>query len=148
MLALIQLVTHANVKIQDKIISKISRGIVAFIGIEKNDTEFQAEKLLEKIINYRIFPDTSGKMNHSLSEMNGGLLLIPQFTLVSDTTQGARPGFSKAMSPEKSSRLFDYLISHAKSRYGFIACGEFGEHMQINLCNDGPVTFILEAKNS
>ena len=147
MLGLIQLVSQANVKIDHQIVATIDRGIMALIGIEKSDTEQYAEKLLEKIINYRIFPDSDGKMNLSLKQIEGALLLVPQFTLVAETDKGTRPGFSRGMPPEEGARLFHYLLKHARSNYSNpISAGEFGAHMEVSLCNDGPVTFLLKTK--
>ena len=144
MLALIQRVTSASVTVDDKTIGAIQHGILALIGIEKTDTEQHADKLLNKIVNYRIFNDADDKMNLNLKDVNGGLLLVSQFTLVADTKTGTRPGFSTAMPPEPSKVLFDYVISHARSLTTPVACGEFGAHMVVSLCNDGPVTFLLK----
>jgi D-tyrosyl-tRNA(Tyr) deacylase len=143
MLGLIQLVSHANVMVANEPIGAINQGILALVGIEKTDTEQQAEKLFDKIMNYRIFKDDQGKMNLSVKNIQGGLLLVPQFTLVADTQKGTRPGFSTGMAPEKGKFLFDYLVKHAKNNYSPIAAGQFGADMKVNLCNDGPVTFIL-----
>ena len=143
MLALIQLVSHANVNIDEHQIAVIGRGILALIGLEKTDTEKEAEKMLNRISNYRIFPDDEGKMNRSLMDIQGGLLLVPQFTLVAETNQGTRPGFSRGMQPESGKKLFDYFVSFAQGQYANIAAGVFGANMQVSLCNDGPVTFIL-----
>lgn len=144
MIALIQLVTQANVQVSGETIGAITRGIVALIGIEKSDTQEEAKKLLNKIIHYRIFPDKNGKTNLSLKDIDGGLLLVPQFTLVADTQSGTRPGFSKGMPPNDSKVLFAVLVEEAKKQYAHIATGEFGAYMQVSLCNDGPVTFILQ----
>lgn len=146
MLGLIQVVTHANIKIQGDIFSSIEKGILAFIGIEKTDTEQEAKKLFERIINYRIFPDDQGKMNLSLKDIDCALLLVPQFTLVAETHKGTRPGFSTGMPPQEGKVLFDYLINYAQKNYPHIACGQFGAYMQVTLCNDGPVTFLLRTK--
>ena len=144
MLSLIQLVTHADVKISGNSVGAIGQGILALIGIEKTDTEQEANKLLEKIINYRIFPDAQGKTNLSLKDIQGGLLLVPQFTLVADTQKGMRPGFSRGMPPTEGKKLFEYMINHAQKNYAHIAAGVFGAYMQITLCNDGPMTFMLQ----
>jgi D-tyrosyl-tRNA(Tyr) deacylase len=118
---------------------------MALVGIEKTDTEKEADKLFNKIINYRVFPDAHEKMNLSLKDVRGGLLLVPQFTLVAETAKGSRPGFSTGMPPEEGKQLFEYLIDHAKKQNDvLIASGCFGAYMQVNLCNDGPVTFILQ----
>lgn len=145
MIAVIQLVKHASVQVDDQIIAKINYGILALIGIEKTDTETQGERLLDRILSYRIFPDTNGKMNLSLRDVDGGLLLVPQFTLVADTQKGTRPGFSKGMPPAEGKMLFDTFIHHAKSQHRTVESGQFGAYMQITLCNDGPVTFLLQA---
>jgi len=144
MLAVIQRVTHANISVDEKTITNIGHGILAFIGIEKTDSEKQADYLLEKILNYRIFNDDVGKMNRSLQEVRGELLLVSQFTIVADTKSGTRPGFSTAMPPEQSKVLFEYLVNYAKNTYRKVANGKFGANMQVSLCNDGPVTFLLK----
>ena len=145
MLSVIQLVTHAAVSVDDVVIGSIQKGILALVGIEKTDTEKEADKLFNKIINYRIFPDANGKMNFSLKDVRSELLLVPQFTLVAETAKGTRPGFSTGMPPEEGRQLFEYLIEHAKKQNDVsIASGCFGAYMQVNLCNDGPVTFILQ----
>jgi D-tyrosyl-tRNA(Tyr) deacylase len=145
MLSVIQLVTHAAVSVDDVVIGSIQKGILALVGIEKTDTEKEADKLFNKIINYRIFPDANGKMNLSLKDVRGELLLVPQFTLVAETAKGTRPGFSTGMPPEEGRQLFEYLIEHAKKQNDVsIASGCFGAYMQVNLCNDGPVTVILQ----
>ena len=145
MLSVIQLVTQAEVYVETVAIGTIQKGIMALVGIEKTDTEKEAEKLLNKIVNYRIFPDTHGKMNLSLKDIQGGLLIVPQFTLVAETDKGTRPGFSTGMPPQEGKQLFEYLVEHAKKQNEVsIASGCFGAYMQVNLCNDGPVTFILQ----
>lgn len=143
MIGLIQLVNNAKVDVDGQTIGSISRGIVALIGMEKTDGEKQAQKLIEKMINYRIFPDRDGKTNLSLKSIEGGLLLVPQFTLVADTKNGTRPGFSKGMPAHEGKILFDYLVRYAKDHQHNVASGQFGANMQVSLCNDGPMTFIL-----
>lgn len=143
MLALIQRVSHASVAVDNKTIDQIAQGILALIGIEKSDSEKQADRLLEKILTYRIFDDANGKMNVSLRDIKGGLLLVPQFTLAADTKSGTRPGFSTAMPPDESKKLFAYFTGLATQNYSDVATGEFGANMQVSLCNDGPVTFLL-----
>lgn len=145
MLALIQRVTYAKVEVNQQIIGEIKKGILALIGIEKNDTEKQALRLIERILNYRVFEDDAEKMNLSIKDIQGGLLLVPQFTLAADTKTGTRAGFSTAMQPTESKKLFDYFMKIAHEQYHSVAQGEFGANMQISLCNDGPVTFILQA---
>lgn len=143
MIGLIQLVSRAEVVIDNACIGKIERGILALIGVEKNDDAASARKLIDRILDYRIFPDADGKTNLSLKAIDGGLLLAPQFTLVAETNKGTRPGFSKGMPPQEGGKLFDYLVEYAKQTHRQCATGKFGTHMQITLCNDGPVTFIL-----
>jgi D-tyrosyl-tRNA(Tyr) deacylase len=147
MLALLQLVSHADVTVASQPIAAIKQGILALIGLERGDNEIVAAKLFDRIINYRIFNDNNQKMNLSLKSVQGGLLLIPQFTLVAETQKGTRPGFSRGMPPDEGKELFEYLVNHAKSHYPHIATGEFGASMQVNLCNEGPVTFMLKVEN-
>lgn len=144
MLALIQRVTTASVSVNNALIATIPTGILAFIGIEKTDTEQQADRLLEKILHYRIFSDTTGKMNLSVKDIQGGLLLVSQFTLVAETQSGTRPGFSSAMPPADSKILFESLVQKAQQLHPLVAAGQFGANMQVSLCNDGPVTFLLK----
>ncbi len=145
MLSVIQLVTNADVLVEGEVRGSIQKGIMALIGIEKMDTEKGAEKLLNKIINYRIFPDAHGKMNLSLKDIQGGLLLVPQFTLVAETAKGTRPGFSTGMPPQEGKKLFEYLVGYAQKQHDIsIASGCFGAYMLVSLCNDGPVTFVLQ----
>lgn len=144
MRALIQLVTHAHVSVDGHIVGAIEHGILALIGLEATDTLASAAKVVEKIIKYRIFKDDAGKTNLCLSEVAGGLLLVPQFTLVAETSKGLRPGFSRGMPPEKGHVLFQDIVSHTKTIYPTVATGIFGAYMQVSLCNDGPMTFMLE----
>jgi D-tyrosyl-tRNA(Tyr) deacylase len=146
MLALIQRVTQAQVQVEQKTIGAIEKGILALIGISKSDGQSQADRLLERILNYRIFDDEAGKMNLSLKDIQGGLLLVPQFTLAADTQKGTRPGFSTAMPPEQSEQLFNYFVAQAQAAHQPLATGQFRANMQVSLCNDGPVTFLLETK--
>lgn len=143
MITVIQLVSEARVEVDGLTLGAIERGILALVGIEKTDTLQKAQALFDRIINYRIFPDAQGKMNLSLKSIECGLLLVPQFTLVAETTKGTRPGFSKGMPPEEGKLLFESLVQYAKTQYAQVAYGQFGAHMQVSLCNDGPVTFIL-----
>jgi D-tyrosyl-tRNA(Tyr) deacylase len=145
MFGLIQRVTRAAVSVDKQIIGEIDQGILALIGIEKTDTQKEAQRLLEKMLNYRIFEDADGKMNLSVRDVKGGLLLVSQFTLVADTKSGTRPGFSTAMAPGESKQLFAYLVQYAGEQYAPVASGQFGAYMQIELCNDGPVTFLLKS---
>ncbi len=144
MIALIQRVTQADVSVGDVSIGRIGRGILALIGVRKGDTESAADRLLERMIGYRIFPDREGRMNLSLRDIGGELLLVPQFTLAADTRSGMRAGFSTAAAPDEGRPLFDYLVKQARASVSHLACGEFGAYMRVSLINDGPVTFWLE----
>ena len=124
---------------------EIGRGILALIGIERGDTAVQSERLLERVLTYRIFEDDAGRMNLGLTEIRGGLLLVPQFTLAADTHKGTRPGFSTAAAPEVARTMFGQLVTAAQTRHPHVACGEFGAHMRVSLVNDGPVTFWLRS---
>ncbi|MCW8880455.1 MAG: D-aminoacyl-tRNA deacylase [Kangiellaceae bacterium] len=145
MIALIQRVTNANVIVEKQIIGEIEQGILALIGVEKNDSHANADRLLERLLGYRIFSDQDDKMNLSVADIGGGLLLVPQFTLAADTRKGKRPSFSSAAPPATGAELFDYFVSQAKQNYNQVATGQFGADMQVSLCNDGPVTFWLTA---
>jgi D-tyrosyl-tRNA(Tyr) deacylase len=145
MIALIQRVTQAEVRVADAVIGRIDRGILALIGVQRGDDEATGLRLLERLLTYRIFPDDDDKMNLSLRDIGGGLLLVPQFTLAADTRKGTRPGFSAAAAPAEARRLFEGLSSAAQREYPHVAGGLFGAHMQISLVNDGPVTFWLTA---
>ena len=144
MIALIQRVSRGEVSVDRATVGQIARGIVALIGVRKGDTEADADRLLERIVGYRIFADAQGRMNLSLREVDGGLLLVPQFTLAADTRSGMRAGFSTAAQPDEGRRLFDYLVERARASHGAVQTGSFGAHMQVSLVNDGPVTFWLE----
>jgi D-tyrosyl-tRNA(Tyr) deacylase len=144
-IALLQRVTRADVRIGNRTSGAIDRGILALIGVSRGDDEATADRLLERVLGYRIFPDADGRMNVSLRELGGGLLLVPQFTLAADTGKGTRPGFSTAAAPQEARRLFDYFLSRARTAHATVAAGEFGADMQVSLVNDGPVTFWLEA---
>jgi len=144
MIALIQRVTHAEVHIGERLLGAIERGILAFVGVRHSDAAADAERLAERVLGYRIFPDEAGRMNLDLAAAAGGLLLVPQFTLAADTSRGMRPGFSTAAPPEQARVLFEQLVQCASERHPRVARGEFGAHMQVSLINDGPVTFWLE----
>jgi D-tyrosyl-tRNA(Tyr) deacylase len=144
MIALIQRVSRAEVRVDERIVGAIGQGIAALIGVRRADNEADAERLLERLLGYRIFSDAQDRMNVDVRAVNGGLLLVPQFTLAADTARGMRPGFSTAAPPEEARRLFDYLVTKALEAYPRVAQGEFGAHMQLSLINDGPVTFWLE----
>ncbi|AFJ01622.1 D-tyrosyl-tRNA(Tyr) deacylase [Methylophaga frappieri] len=144
MIALIQRVSEAGVHIHSDSVGQISQGILLLLGVEREDNQKHAEKLLHKVLNYRIFADTQGKMNLSLSDIQGGLLIVPQFTLPADTRKGARPSFTSAAPPNQAESLFEYFCQHAKQAHQPIATGKFGADMQVSLINDGPVTFWLQ----
>lgn len=143
MIALIQRVSGAAVMVGDQKVGSIGRGILALIGIERGDAPAQAERLLERVLGYRVFEDPEGRMNLSLRDTGGGLLLVPQFTLAADTHKGTRPGFSTAAEPTAARALFTELLAAARACHTEVAAGEFGAHMQVSLVNDGPVTFWL-----
>jgi D-aminoacyl-tRNA deacylase len=144
MIALIQRVTNAAVSIDGRQAGAIGAGVLALIGVRREDDEASAARLLERVLSYRIFADEAGRMNRSLPEVAGALLLVPQFTLAADTHKGTRAGFSRAAEPAVAQRLFEHLLALAHARHSPVAAGAFGAHMQIALVNDGPVTFWLE----
>jgi D-tyrosyl-tRNA(Tyr) deacylase len=148
MLTIIQRVTEAQVIVKNKTLGKIDQGIMALVAIEKADTKAEANRLLEKILNYRIFSDDSDKMNLSLRDIDGGLLIVPQFTLAANTQSGNRPSFSPAASPEKGAQLFAYFCQQATAKYSATEFGEFGADMKVALVNDGPVTFTLKISHA
>jgi D-aminoacyl-tRNA deacylase len=143
-IALIQRVSRAEVTVDGSAVGAIGHGVLALIGVRKGDTETEADRLVERIVGYRIFPDGEGRMNLSLKDIDGELLLLPQFTLAADTHSGMRAGFSTAAAPDEGRRLFDYLLVKARASLKTVASGRFGAHMQVSLVNDGPVTFWLE----
>mgnify|MGYP000123926141 FL=1 len=145
MKAVIQRVKQGSVSVEGKCLGAIERGIVALIGLEPQDTEANMHKLVEKMLKYRLFADDNDHMNLSLRDIEGGLLLISQFTLAANTKSGLRPSFDSAMRPDEARVLFDKLVAYAQSLWPQVQCGEFGADMQVSLINDGPVTFILEA---
>ncbi|NOT85716.1 MAG: D-tyrosyl-tRNA(Tyr) deacylase [Methylococcaceae bacterium] len=144
MISIIQRVTSAKVTVAEKDIGAIHQGILALVAVEPRDTEKEARRLLERILSYRIFADAEGKMNLSLRDIKGGLLLVPQFTLAADTQKGNRPSFTYAASPAQGLILFDYFSQQARENYPTVAFGQFGADMQVSLVNDGPVTFTLK----
>lgn len=143
MITIIQRVTTAKVTVEGQAIGAIGQGILALVAVEQDDTEKEADRLLERILNYRIFADSADRMNLSLKDIGGGLLLIPQFTLAADTRKGNRPSFTSAAPPEHGLKLFEYLQSMALKAYPSVQFGRFGADMQVALVNDGPVTFTL-----
>ncbi|EMR13543.1 D-tyrosyl-tRNA(Tyr) deacylase [Methylophaga lonarensis MPL] len=144
MIGLLQRVSQASVSVQGQIIAEIDQGLMVLIGVEHNDTQAQADRLVERIIRYRIFADSQDKMNLSLLDVHGSLLLVPQFTLPADTRKGLRPSFTPAATPTKGAELFDYLVKQASESVEKVASGQFGANMQVALVNDGPVTFWLQ----
>lgn len=143
MIGLLQRVSQANVVVDGKTIAAIDTGLAVLVGVERDDTEREASRLLGRLLAFRVFADEKGRMNLSLSDTGGALLLIPQFTLASDTAKGNRPGFSKAAPPERGEELFNTLLRLAEQTGIEIASGRFGAMMQVNLSNEGPVTFWL-----
>ena len=145
MIALIQRVTEARVVVEGETVGAIGPGLLALIGIEREDAEANATRMIERLLGYRVFQDDADRMNRSLRDVAGGLLLVPQFTLAADTRKGRRPSFSGAAGPAHGAQLFGYLQQQAGSRVGRLASGSFGADMQVSLVNDGPVTFWLDA---
>jgi D-aminoacyl-tRNA deacylase len=145
LITLIQRVAEASVSVGGETVGAIGAGIMALVGVERDDTETQAERLAERVLGYRVFPDDEGRMNRSLLETGGSLLAVPQFTLVADTKKGSRPSFSSGASPEQGMRLFERFVEHARRR-ARVETGRFGAHMLVHLVNDGPVTFWLQAR--
>jgi D-tyrosyl-tRNA(Tyr) deacylase len=145
MIALLQRVSRAQVDIAGKTVGAIGPGLLVLIGVRPVDDEGSARRLLERLLQYRVFADEAGKMNLSLIQAKGALLLVPQFTLAADTAKGLRPGFSTAAPPELARRLFDWLVSAARQQLGAVQTGEFGAHMHVSSTNDGPVTIWLES---
>jgi D-tyrosyl-tRNA(Tyr) deacylase len=144
-IALIQRVSQARVAVAGDTVGAIGRGILALVGVERGDTDARAQRLLERVLGYRVFPDVEGRMNLSLRDVGGGLLLVSQFTLVADTTTGMRPSFSSAAPPDEGRRLFEHLVVLARAAHPDVATGRYGADMQVALVNDGPVTFWLTA---
>lgn len=144
MLTVIQRVTEASVRIDEKVVGKIEGGLLILCGFAPEDNSDTLSKMLTKCLQYRIFSDNEGKMNLNLKKIEGGLLLVPQFTLMADTSRGLRPGFSRAAPPEEGKQLFAELIELAKAMHPIVEYGVFGADMKVGLCNDGPVTFVME----
>jgi D-aminoacyl-tRNA deacylase len=144
MIALIQRVTEAQVRVAGESVGAIGRGLLALIGVRAGDGEAQVERILERLLGYRVFADADGRMNLSLTDVQGGLLLVPQFTLAADTRKGTRAGFSTAAPPDEARRLYERLLARATETYPHVFSGVFGADMQVSLVNDGPVTFWLE----
>jgi D-tyrosyl-tRNA(Tyr) deacylase len=146
MIALLQRVTQASVMVDGATIGAIDAGLMVLLCAERGDSEKEADALLSKLLSYRVFADDAGRMNHSLTDVQGGLLLVPQFTLAADTQSGTRPSFTPAAAPDAARKLFEYFITAARGRHAHIATGQFGADMQVALVNDGPVTFWLQVK--
>jgi D-aminoacyl-tRNA deacylase len=146
MIALIQRVSEASVRIDDELVGAIGPGLVALVAVEAADTPRAVDRTLDRLLGYRVFPDDQGRMNRSLRETGGGLLLVPQFTLAADTQKGMRPSFSGAASPEQGARLFHLLLTRAQDVHPVVASGRFGADMQVGLVNEGPVTFWLQTR--
>ena len=140
MQALIQRVARARVSIDQRVAGQINAGLLVFVCAERGDTETEAERLLAKVLKLRIFADATGKMNRSVQDVGGGLLIVSQFTLAADTSGGNRPGFSAAAPPEEGRRLYEHFVARARVAHPVVATGAFGADMQVSLVNDGPVT--------
>lgn len=147
MIALLQRVKKAYVEVANENVGEIDSGLLVFLAIEKNDTQAIADKLLLRVLGYRVFADTEGKMNYSVRDCNAGLLIVSQFTLAAETHKGTRPGFSPAADPLSGKKLYDYFIEQAGKLHSTVASGQFGADMQVTLTNDGPVTFWLQVNN-
>ena len=143
MIGLLQRVSRADVNVAGECVGAIERGLLVLIGVEQDDSEREADRLLERILGDRVFADPAGRMNLSVQDLAGGVLLVPQFTLAADTNKGMRPSFSSAASPEEGRRLFDYLVQQAWIKHAPVATGQFGAEMKVSLTNEGPVTFWL-----
>jgi D-tyrosyl-tRNA(Tyr) deacylase len=146
MIALLQRVTAAQVVVDGATIGAIDGGLMVLVCAEKGDSEREADQLLSKLLAYRVFSDEAGKMNRSVADVAGGVLLVPQFTLAADTNSGTRPSFSPAAAPADGKRLFDYFVAQARTRHGVVQTGQFGADMKVSLVNDGPVTFWLQVQ--
>lgn len=146
MIALLQRVLQAKVDVDGATVGSIGAGLMVLLCAERNDTDREADALLGKLMAYRVFADDAGKMNRSLVDVNGGLLLVPQFTLAADTQSGTRPSFTPAAAPEEGHRLFEYFVAKARARHATVETGQFGAYMQVSLTNDGPVTFWLQVR--
>ena len=144
MIGLLQRVSHASVVVDGATVGAIDAGLMVLVCAEKGDTEKEADALLTKLLGYRVFADAAGKMNLSVTDVAGGLLLVPQFTLAADTNSGTRPSFTPAAAPADGRRLFDHVVRQARARHAIVATGQFGADMKVSLTNDGPVTFWLQ----
>ena len=145
MIGLLQRVNESRVEVEGRPVGDIGRGLLVLVGVQRGDDEARADRLLQRLLGYRVFPDAEGRMNLSVRDIDGGLLLVPQFTLAADTRKGTRAGFTTAAPPDEGRRLFDYLVREARAAHDPVATGEFGADMQVQLVNDGPVTFWLQS---
>ena len=145
MIGLLQRVSHASVSVDNKLVGEIERGLLVLVGVEKGDDERNADRLLERLLSYRVFPDDNDKINLSVTDIKGAILLVPQFTLAADTNKGTRASFTSAAPPQEGQRLFNYLLHKAQQSSITIQSGQFGADMKVSLLNDGPVTFWLQA---
>ncbi len=146
MIALLQRVSAARVEVKKSSVGAIGCGVLALIGVERGDDVAIADRLLARMLGYRMFPDEQNKLNHSVRDIGGGVLLVPQFTLAADTRTGMRPSFTPAAEPGAGQRLFEYLVGQARAQHACVQTGSFGADMQVTLVNDGPVTFWLQVK--
>ena len=146
MLCLLQRVSESSVTVDGEVIGRIGPGLMVLVGVERGDAEAQAVRMVERLLGYRVFEDADGKMNRSLADTGGGLLLVPQFTLPADTAKGPRPSFTPAAPPGEGEALFERVLALARAAHTSVASGRFGAHMQVALVNDGPVTFMLRVK--
>lgn len=144
MIGLVQRVSEASVAIDGDVVGRIGRGLLVLVGVQRDDTERDVQRLAGRILGYRVFPDAEGRMNRSVSDEDGGLLLVPQFTLAADTKKGTRASFTKAAEPARGEAYFEKLVGICRERHGTVETGRFGADMQVSLVNDGPVTFWLE----
>lgn len=145
MKALLQRVSSASVSVAGECVGEIGEGLLVLLGLDRGDDRAGAVRMLERILAYRVFADSAGRMNRSVTDINGGVLLVSQFTLSADTGRGLRPGFSGAMAPEEARPLYDFMLAELQRRHTPVAAGLFGADMQVSLTNDGPVTFLLES---
>jgi D-tyrosyl-tRNA(Tyr) deacylase len=146
MIGLLQRVLEASVEVDGEVVGRIGHGLLVLVGVERGDTRAEADRLLDRLLGYRVFADAGGKMNLSVSDIGGGLMLVPQFTLPADTRKGTRPSFTPAAPPEQGRILFEHLVARARVSHATVATGIFGAAMQVSLINDGPVTFWLQTR--
>lgn len=146
MIGLLQRVSHADVAVGGQTIGKIDRGLMVLVAVHRDDTDKDVSRLAERLLGYRVFPDDDGRMNLSVRDIDGGLLLVPQFTLTADTKKGTRASFTKGAAPDKASAYFDALVAACRKEHATVETGEFGADMQVSLTNDGPVTFWLSTR--